>query len=47
MPNNHPCKTSGAPNCCRNLARRYLFSLAPIGPDLVLLATLEVLLWIA
>lgn len=29
------------------LARCYLFTLAPIGPDLVLLITLEALLWIA
>lgn len=35
------------PKACPNLAHRYLLTLAPIGPDLVLLITLEVLLWIA
>lgn len=35
------------PKACPNLARRYLFTLAPAGADLVLLFTLEVLLWIA
>lgn len=47
MTNSQPCKTAGAPKACRNLARRYLFTLAPIGPDMVFLITVEVLLWIA
>lgn len=29
-----------------NSAKRYLFNLAPAGPDLVLMLMLEVLLWI-
>jgi hypothetical protein len=47
MPNCHPCKHRRAPNCCRNLAWCYLLTFAPIGSELVLLITLEVLLWIA
>jgi hypothetical protein len=34
-------------SACPNFARRYLFTIAPAGADLVLLVTLEVLLWIA
>ncbi|WP_324731584.1 hypothetical protein [Pseudomonas paeninsulae] len=34
-------------SACPNSARRYLFTLAPAGADLVLLIALEVLLWIA
>lgn len=34
-------------SACQNLASRYLSTLAPIGPELVLLITLELLLWIA
>lgn len=45
--NNQTCKTAGTPKACPNSAQRYLFTLAPAGADLVLLATLEVLLWIA
>ncbi len=47
MPNNLPCKTGGAQKACRNLAHRHLLTLAPLGPELLLLTTLEVLLWIA
>lgn len=42
-----PCKSSRAPKACPNLARRYLFTIAPAGADLALLIVLEVLLWIA
>ena len=35
------------PKACPNSARRYLFTLARAGADLVLLVRLEVLLWIA
>ena len=35
------------PPACPNSARRYLFTLAPAGADLVLLVALEVLLWIS
>ena len=41
------CKKAGATPACPNSARRYLFTLAPAGADLVLLVALEVLLWIA
>ena len=41
------CKLAGTPKACPNSARRYLFTLAPSGADLVLLVALEVLLWIA
>lgn len=47
MTKNQPCRTAGAPKACLNLARRYLLPLTPIGPDLVVLITLEVLLWTA
>lgn len=45
--NKQTCKTAGRPKACQNAARRYLFTLAPAGADLVLLITIEVLLWIA
>jgi hypothetical protein len=45
--NNQTCKTAGTPKACPNKARRYLFAIAPVGADLVLLFGLEVLLWIA
>lgn len=41
------CKQRVTPPACPNSAQRYLFSIAPAGADLVLLVTLEVLLWIA
>ena len=44
---NQTCKTAGTPKACPNSARRYLFTIAPASADLVLLFTLEVLLWIA
>jgi hypothetical protein len=44
--NNQTCKT-GTPKACQNSAQRFLFTLAPAGADLVLLAAIEVLLWIA
>lgn len=45
--NKQTCKLAGTPKACPNSARRYLFTLAPAGADLVLLAALEGLLWIA
>lgn len=45
--NNQTCKLAGTNPAAKNSARRYLFTLAPAGADLVLLVALEVLLWIA
>jgi len=44
---NQTCKQRVAYPAAKNFARRYLFTIAPAGADLVLLVTLEVLLWIA
>jgi hypothetical protein len=44
---NQTCKTAGTPKACPNSASSYLLTLAPAGADLVLLFTLEVLLWTA
>lgn len=45
--NNQTCKLAGTPKACPNPARRYLFTLAPVGAGIVLLVALAVLLWIA
>lgn len=47
MMNCQPCKTAGTPKACQYLAWRYLHTMAPIGSELVLLITLEMLLWTA
>jgi hypothetical protein len=44
---NQTCKQRVTYSAVQNSARRYLFILAPVGGDLVLLFTLEVLLWTA
>ena len=41
------CKQRVAYPAAQNSAQLYLFTLAPVGADLVLLFGLEVLLWIA
>ncbi|AOE87951.1 hypothetical protein THL1_5404 [Pseudomonas sp. TCU-HL1] len=47
MMNFQPCKAAGTPKTCPNLALRALLTLAPAGAELVLLITVEVLIWIA
>ncbi|WP_341304339.1 hypothetical protein [Pseudomonas sp. TMP25] len=47
MTNNQTCKKRVAHSAAKNSARHYLVMLSPAGADLVLLFTLEVLLWIA
>ncbi len=44
---NQTCKTVGTPKACQNSAQRYPLTLAPTGADLVLLAAIVGLLWIA
>jgi hypothetical protein len=45
--NNQACKQRVANPADKNSAQRYLFAIAPVGADLVLLFGLEVLLWMA
>lgn len=42
-----PCKPAGTPKACPQMAYHYLFTIAPIGAELVLQIALGVLLWIA
>lgn len=47
MTNNQTCKKRVTHSAAKNSARRYLVMPSPAGAELVLLLTLEVLLWIA
>jgi hypothetical protein len=44
---NPTCKQQVAYPAAQNSAQLYLFAIAPVGADLVLLFGLEVLLWMA
>jgi hypothetical protein len=47
MTNFQPCKAAGTPKACPQMAYHYLFTMAPIGAELVLQIALGVLLWTA